>query len=206
MDEGLFKPAKSFSDEIRRKAFHLLSLLYLVAFIFMGYPRVIFWMSLWTASLFLLEIMRLKWPPLNQTLFRLFSGMARMEETKKISGAFHTALGILLLFFFFGKNLPLVKAGVFYAAFGDAAAALIGKRWGKHKILSGSKSWEGTFACFLVCLFIGLWLGFGFFASLITALTGAVIEFLPTTVYFNDNLWMPLATVWVLRLLGSLTA
>ncbi len=202
MNEGFFKPAKTFRDEIRRKAFHLLSLLYLAAFIFLGYPRVIFWMSLWTAALFLLEIARLKSPQVNETLFRLFSGMARTEETKKISGAFHTALGILLLFYFFGKDIPLIKAGVFYAAFGDAAAALIGKRWGKRKILGGPKSWEGTLACFSVCLVIGLWLGFGLFASSVAALTGAAIEFFPTTVYFNDNLWMPLSTVLALRLLG----
>ncbi len=203
MDEGPFRTAQTLADEIRRKAFHLLSLLYLAAFILIGYPRIIFWMSLWTASLFLLEITRLKRPGVNETLFRLFSGLARMEEKKKISGALHTALGILLLFYFYGTDAALVKAGVFYAAFGDAAAALVGKRLGRHKIGSGPKSWEGTLACFLVCLAIGLWLGFGPQASSLAAATGAFIEFLPTTVYFNDNLWMPLSTVFVLRLFGN---
>ena len=50
----------------------------------------------------------------------------------------------------------LVLASVFAWGFGDAAAALIGKRFGKHKITwkitDQKKSWEGTIAMFATAL------------------------------------------------------
>ena len=48
----------------------------------------------------------------------------------------------------------LVLASIYAWGFGDAFAALIGKRFGKHKInwnyINGKKSWEGTTSMFLV--------------------------------------------------------
>ncbi len=50
----------------------------------------------------------------------------------------------------------LTLASVYAWGIGDAFAALVGKRFGKHKIegkfLSGEKSWEGTIAMFLSAL------------------------------------------------------
>ena len=47
----------------------------------------------------------------------------------------------------------LVLASVYAWGFGDAAAALVGKKWGKHKInlplADKHKSWEGSIAMFL---------------------------------------------------------
>ena len=47
-------------------------------------------------------------------------------------------------------NKMLVLLSVYAWGFGDAAAALIGKRFGKHRIPGSKKSWEGTFAMFSV--------------------------------------------------------
>ncbi len=83
----------------------------------------------------------------------------------------------------------LACTSVYAWGFGDAAAALIGKRFGKHKIgfepVCGKKSWEGTAAMFatsfvsiLAVLLIrgGLdWLGY-IVASLVTAFVSAAIE------------------------------
>ena len=50
----------------------------------------------------------------------------------------------------------LVLASIYAWGFGDAAAALVGKRWGKHKIhlryADQRKSWEGSATMFLVSL------------------------------------------------------
>ena len=65
---------------------------------------------------------------------------------------------------------------------GDAAAALVGIPFGKHKVnigpMRGRKSWEGSCAMFLISTLVGLgvlWLHFGYSAdkSLLCALTMA---------------------------------
>ncbi len=99
---------------------------------------------------------------------------------------------------FFGKNPKIVSASLFCAALGDALAALIGKTFGTHKIFGGHKSLEGSIACFLVCALVCLSFGFPLFASLVAAAIGTALEFLPTTAYFNDNLWLPLGSAIVL--------
>ncbi len=78
----------------------------------------------------------------------------------------------------------------FYAwGFGDAAAALVGKRFGKHSIegkhIEGRKSWEGTIAMFMVsflCVAVLLTLRSGMawhtclLISVITAAVSAAVE------------------------------
>ena len=190
------------SREIKRKAFHLLSLAYLAAYFFLGYPRVIGWLMIWTLLLMFLEAFRLYFPKLNEFLIQLFKGLSRPEEKTRYSGAFYTAAGALIVIFLFGKNSKIVSASLFCAALGDASAALIGKIFGTHKIFGGRKSLEGSLACFFSCLLICLFLGFPLTASIAASMAGAALEFLPTTAYFNDNLWLPLGSALILSLWG----
>lgn len=186
--------------EIKRKAFHLLSLAYLAAYFLLGYPRVIAWLLTWTVLLMFLEAFRLYFPKLNEFLIQLFRGLSRPEEKTRYSGAFYTAAGALIVIFLFGRNPKIVSASLFCAALGDAAAALIGKIFGTHKIFGGRKSLEGSVACFLFCLVACLSLGFPLPASIAASMAGTALEFLPTTAYFNDNLWLPLGSALILSL------
>ena len=190
------------SREIKRKAFHLLSLAYLAAYFLLGYPRVIAWLLTWTVLLMFLEAFRLYFPKLNEFLIQLFRGLSRPEEKTRYSGAFYTAAGALIVIFLFGKNPKIVSASLFCAALGDAAAALIGKIFGTHKIFGGRKSIEGSVACFSVCCLICISFGFPLPASIAASMAGTALEFLPTTAYFNDNLWLPLGSALVLSLWG----
>ncbi len=83
----------------------------------------------------------------------------------------------------------LTCASIYAWGFGDAAAALIGKRFGTHKVMfkpvCGKKSWEGTaamfvtsFASVLIILLARGGLGFAgcVVISLVTALVSACIE------------------------------
>ncbi len=79
----------------------------------------------------------------------------------------------------------LALASVFAWGFGDAAAALIGKNWGKHKIPHTKKSYEGTcamfavsFLCVLTILILRgdmVWYGYPI-AALLTAGVAAATE------------------------------
>jgi dolichol kinase len=86
-----------------------------------------------------------------------------------------------------------------YNGLGDASAALVGKRFGRHRT-SWGKSWEGFAAALSVNLAIGLLLpGIPVPAALLGALAGAVLEFLPLP--FDDNLRVTLggaAAIWLL--------
>lgn len=187
--------------ECARKAFHMLSLAYLAAYWFLGYPRVLSWMAVWAAIVVAAETARLRLPALNEALTALFSGIIRPEESRRYSGIFHTTVGALLLIAGFGRHPRIVAASLFYVSFGDSAAALVGKSLGRHRIGS-KKTLEGSLACFLACALIGRLMGLDAAAVLLGAVAATTIEMLPTTRFFNDNLWMPVATAAVLRLVA----
>ena len=98
----------------------------------------------------------------------------------------------------------LVIASVFAWGFGDAAAALVGKRFGQYyiegKLVEGKKSLEGTFAMFVVS-FISVFIILIAYSSLnwysylliaiITAAVSAVVELY--TKGGMDTLTCPLA-------------
>jgi dolichol kinase len=92
---------------------------------------------------------------------------------------------------------PAIAAtAVGYAVFGDAAAALVGERWGGGR----RKSVAGSMACFLVCVVLGALLLPGRTAAIVGgALVATAIEALPSPV--DDNLAVPLvaalALVWL---------
>ena len=129
---------------------------------------------------------------------------------------------LLLLFTMFAV-LTLVSWGIFdkpYTAVaailmwgtGDAAAALVGIPFGKHKVkikpINGKKSWEGTVAMFAVSFLCGLavylfYCRFPFGVAIIPILTGAVIgaaaELFSPSEY--DTVTVPAAILAVLLLL-----
>ena len=192
------------AKEFGRKAFHMLSLVYLAAYMILGYPRVVAWMIPWTVFVLVMETARLYSKGLNDFLFGLLGALARSEERTRYSGIVHTTLGSFLLFLAFGKQPPLVSAGLLSLALGDAAAALVGKSIGRHRILGSKKSLEGSLACFLTCAAAGAWSGFPAGCAVVGAAVGTVIEFMPTTALFNDNLWMPIGVALALRLCAGL--
>lgn len=185
--------------ELGRKAFHMLSLAYLAAYAFIGWPRVLPWLFVWFCVVTAIETARLHSKRLNDFLHGLFKGLSRPEEYADYSGIFHTTAGALLLVAGFGADKRVVAASLYCVAFGDAAAALIGKAVGGPRIV-GKKSWAGSFACLFVCLAAGRLTGFSWGAAALAAFVAAGIELCPTTRWFNDNLWMPLATGIVYRL------
>jgi dolichol kinase len=160
------------------------------------------WMVPWTAFVVVVETARLYIPALNNFLLSPFTGMARPEEFKHYSGIFHTTVGVFILFALFGAGTRIVTASLFYVALGDTAAALVGKSFGRHKIMGGKKSWEGAFGCLAVCAAAGLACGFNVVAVLASSAVACIIEALPTNPYFNDNVWMPIGAAVVLKLLG----
>ena len=186
--------------ESARKAFHLLTLVYLAAYLWL--PHALAWMAAWTVFVGLFETTRLSLPGLNRFLFSVFGGIAREEESRQISGIFHTSLGSTLTVALFGGERAIVVGALLCLALADAAAALAGKRFGRHVfVLRGKKkSLEGSAACFAVALASLLYAGFSALPAVVGALVCAAVEAAPLPI--NDNSILPVATAATLHLLG----
>lgn len=183
-------------DEIKRKSFHLLILLYILAYWLLPRPVVLWGFGILITIVIAGELVRLRRPAFNAWLLDTLGGIHREEETKNLSGLPWTLSGSFLTMLLF-PNKTIVLISFFYLAFGDAVAALIGKRFGRHRTLWG-KTLEGSAACFVACLLIGI-----FFLPWQTAVLGAlcatVIELVPWPL--NDNFWMPLFSAFALTML-----
>lgn len=135
-------------DELFRKILHCILLGSLPVFLF---AFQIWWISALTSIGFAVVV----YPIL--AFFERFHGFSRLTTERK-HGELKASL--LLVFGMFAAVIAvcwgwlgdryLVLASIYAWGFGDAAAALIGKRYGVHKI--GKKSMEGSAAMFLTSL------------------------------------------------------
>jgi dolichol kinase len=189
--------------EFGRKAFHMLTLAYLAAFHLIGYPRVLIPLAVWLAFVAAVETGRLASQRLNLVLTWFFRGIMRETEQRAYSGIFYTTAGCLAAMLIAGRLPRVVTAALLCLAFGDAAAALAGQAWGRHHIFGSAKSIEGSLACLLVCLGVGLMVGLGLMPAVGAALAATLVELSPTTRFFNDNLWMPVAAAAAAVALGA---
>jgi dolichol kinase len=141
-------------DEVFRKLLHCILL-----------GSMLVWVAViptwWQAALFSLFFAIAIYPVLY--LAERIKGYSK-TLTERTPGELKSSL--LVVFFMFAvviavcwgwfEDKYLVLASIYAWGVGDAFAALIGKRYGKHKIhgkfLNGKKSWEGTATMFL-CAF-----------------------------------------------------
>ena len=150
-------------------------------------------------SLFLLlEVTRRLWPSWNEQLYRrLFFRIGRPAEAKQACTSTWYLSGLMLGVWLLPKHA--IELGALVLAFGDPAASLAGKRWGKRKLVA-DKSLVGTLTFFLVSAVLCaafLWWRVPLASSsqaiviaLAVAAVGAVTELGSTRL--NDNLSIPL--------------
>lgn len=96
---------------------------------------------------------RQHWPILERLFEWLIGPALRQGEESKPTAGTWSMVGILISVAVFKREFAI--PAMFYAQVGDPAAEIVGRRWGRHRMPSG-KSLEGSLACFLVSLAIGL--------------------------------------------------
>ena len=143
----------SYWEEIKRKAVHLSSLWMVAATLLLGRWQ---WIScvLFGALLVLTLVSEHDYANGGKYLGRLYGklfGKMLRNEVKPgqwiVSGGAPVLAAALLVNLLF---VPFIAAGALAVMLtGDAAAALIGRKYGKHKTVNG-KSWEGFFAFIIV--------------------------------------------------------
>ncbi|HMA67240.1 MAG TPA: hypothetical protein VKO20_05425 [Desulfosalsimonadaceae bacterium] len=126
---------------------------------------------------------------------KLAGGFLRPAEKEQLTGASYLLLsGIICLLFF---EAAIAYTAMAFLIIGDAAAALVGMRFGRIRLASG-KSLEGTAACMMSCMLFWMVFPFsGMEVALAAAVLTGILEVVPTPV--NDNLSVPVICAFVLQ-------
>lgn len=180
--------------ELARKAFHVSSTA--VPLLVWLLPRDVAVSLLVTAAVvaLLVEAARHRIRPVRYHFLRRTRTMLRPHERRGLAGATWMALAYAAAVLLFPR--PVAVAAMLFNALGDAAAALVGKRWGRRRT-AWEKSWEGFAAGLAVDLAVGLgmWMiapaAVPFAGALLGALAAASAEFAPLPL--DDNVRVTLA-------------
>ncbi len=198
-------------NEIKRKAFHFAGLSIPISYYFVDRSTAIYVMIGLNIFYFLAEILRFVSPPLRRIFLRYFAPLLRRDEHKRITGTGYYLIGALLSIFLFRKPFAIVS--LCFLIIGDFFAALVGVHWGRTKIV-GSKSLEGSLACFVACFTTAFLLlvnpgvldvsheAFGWNIAIAGALAATLAELLPLGI--NDNLMIPLVSGLVMTIVVTL--
>lgn len=203
----------TYEVEVARKSIHLLSLSIPVIYLFV--PRTLALEMCVPVTLFAIAVDfgRHYIPPLQHWFNRFFGWLLRRHESdekkKSLNGATALLISASLCIFIFPKFLAII--GFFILIICDLAAALIGKKFGRHKFIG--KSLEGSAAffvsgaavIFIAPLFLARgvqnpFLEYGF--GLVAVAAAAVVEATPIPI--DDNLTVPFTVCTVMWALYTL--
>lgn len=196
--------------QIMRRIFHMfngfaIATLYLISF---SHSQMVHLLGLFACLLYIFEQVRVNYPEAASKILPITKFMIRAEEQLKESAMVPYLMGVLLTIITFPKEIALV--GIYALAFADPLSAIIGIKFGKHKI-SETRSIEGS-AAFFICTFLcslavlsGYYMGMTFSVVIISFILGAActaLDLFPLKI--DDNLTIPLFTstlLWVLTAL-----
>ena len=182
--------------ELLRKSIHLAGLILPVIYFFIDKPTMLIGVGILTGIAVTVELAKWISPRFSDFFFKIFAVMLRSHERSgAMTGATYYIISTFLCVLFFGKTLAIVC--IFFMVLGDLAAALVGRMWGKTKLI-GKKSLEGSAACFIVCAIIAL-VKLNPVIGIIGALVATIVEMLPFPV--DDNLTVPLVSGAVMHFL-----
>lgn len=166
-------------------------------------PRAVVIAALATLTFLFLsfDVARLRISGLNSWFSKWFALFLRQEEANRLMGSSYFLLGCLLTALVFPQEIA--SLAILFASFGDPSASVIGK-WKGHPRFRG-KSIEGSLACLIVCLVVGVLVAtLAGEPVLMVALVGAVFAVLFEVLPFrlNDNIIIPFGSAVVMVIIG----
>lgn len=197
---------ESYATELIRKSIHLGSLSIPVIYYFIPRNTALAILIPLTLIFALSDIARLHIPAFGTLYNRLFGFLLRRHELRaakpRLTGATYVLLSALLCIWFFPKVVVITAFAILIIS--DTAAALIGRRYGRHPLLG--KSLEGSTA-FLVTALLVVALApkihyhpAEYVIGAVAALIGAIAEAVSGDAV-DDNLSIPISiglVMWVL--------
>ena len=174
--------------EILRKSVHLVSILIVLIYEYLGKEVV-----LWVLMLFLIVVLVLDYFRLEHDMkIPLFHTMYREKEGCRLGGHIYFALGAVAVICLFSREIAY--AAILMTTFGDLAAALIGKFYGKRRVFQttfkNDKSLEGSGAELLIDFIVGILIIGNPIVSLVMAFFATLSETAVNKI--DDNLVVPL--------------
>ncbi len=192
----------SYSQEILRKSIHLSSLWMVVSIGVL--PRLvnIILFAVLLVGCIITEYGNHKgWKLFTMTYGVLFNRMLREKEKQakfRVSGAPYLIGAALMCAVLFSTVIAMTGLAVMLIS--DTAAALIGRRFGRHPINAGTKSLEGSFAFCVAGFLIVLFFFFSYAQSMPFLFSGgfgvmiaALAEAYESRIHLDDNFSIPLA-------------
>lgn len=196
----------NYRDELVRKLIHLCSLAIPIIYYFITQKSAIIILAIFTVAAVLLDLGRYFSPSVGNVFYKIFGFLLRKHEVdakkKNLNGATYVFISALICVIFFPKVLFLTAFTVLIVS--DSMAALIGRKFGRHRFLS--KSLEGTLAFFISATVVVLltpkidYVFTEYLIGIIAAAVGAIVENVSFG-FADDNLSIPLSiglTMWLL--------
>jgi dolichol kinase len=179
---------KKLRKEILRKLFHLYQIAIILAYVILRYyfsERIAtFVIAMVLIVILEYEFLRLEFKVKIPDPF----GIMRSHEKKNVTGMLYMVLATIVVFAAFDFKIALIA--LLLTVFGDLVSAIIGIRFGRHRIKNG-KSVEGFVAGFVVNLLVaGIFLWEYPLIVLAMAFVASFVELI--TYKLDDNLTVPI--------------
>lgn len=184
-------------SEIARKAIHLSSLSIAIIYCHITRELALVLLTPLFAGFFIVDFLKNHIPAVSAWYHRTFDAMLREHElgreTAHFNGATFITFSALMLVLLFPKMIAIAAFSL--VAVSDTLAALVGKKFGRHKI--GEKSLEGS-AAFLLSAIVIVFVvpRISPAAGIVMALCATLVEAMSLRIgafKVDDNLTIPLA-------------
>lgn len=195
--------AGSYRIELIRKAIHLSSIAIPIFYFFTPRGVALNVLVPLTLAFVVIDVSRYYHRPIETWFNATFGRLLRHHETdrerKRLNGATYVLISATISVFFFPKYIAVL--GFLILIIADMAAALVGKRFGRHRFLG--KSAEGSLGFFLSAMLIIIltpkigYVPAEYAIGAAAAAVGTVVEALPVDI--DDNLSVPVtvgAALW----------
>lgn len=203
MEHTAVQDSVDFKAELVRKGIHLLSLAIPVVYYFIPEAAALWIIVPVTAAFITIDLARYDVPFISRFFYRFFGPLLRKHEVdgKKhtLNGATNLLIAAVICIIIFPKFIMINSFTVLILA--DAASAVFGKRFGKHKIFPNKavpKSYEGSLA-FVIAAIVAIALTPKIHYMIAEYLIGAgaaIVAAVAEVVSYNivdDNIAVPIA-------------
>lgn len=194
--------------EVIRKAIHLVSLSIPLTYYFIPKSTALILVIPLMVAFLTVDIARYYHKPVEEWFYKFFGFLLRKRESDKkkktLNGATYVLISATICIIFFPKIIMIIGFSILIIS--DITAALIGRRFGKHKFIA--KSLEGSLAFFVSAIVVIAltpkieYLPSEYLIGIAAALVGTIAEALPADI--DDNLSIPISVGAVLWLLYTI--
>ncbi len=199
----------NYRDELVRKLIHLCSLSIPIIYYFIPRSSAIIILAVFTVFAVILDLGRYFFPGIGKIFYKIFGFLLRKHEVdskrKNLNGATYVFISALICAIIFPKLFFITAFCILIIS--DSSAALVGRKFGRHKFLA--KSLEGTLAFFISASIVVIftpkveYTAAEYLIGFIAAAVGAIVENISFG-FADDNLSIPISvslTMWGLYLL-----